>query len=93
MSHSKSFQKNKCLFELNVPVEQLPTYVRPVAVAGKERVLVLKESLYVLQTPNLELLRVPVDDLLPEGVDQGLRVEEQGTVGQADVALHEVSAG
>ena len=37
--------------------------------------------------PDLELLRVPVDDLPLEGVDEGVRVEEDWTVGEEDVSL------
>ena len=42
---------------------------------------------YEVNLPDLELLRVPVDDLPLEGVDEGVRVEEDGTVGEEDVAL------
>ena len=38
--------------------------------------------------PYFELFRVPVDDLLPEGVDEGLGVQEQRPVRQRHVALH-----
>ena len=37
--------------------------------------------------PDLELLWIPVDDLLSESVDEGLRVEEEGTVGQRHITL------
>ena len=37
--------------------------------------------------PDLELLWVPVDDLPLEGVDEGVRVEEDWTVGEEDVSL------
>ena len=37
--------------------------------------------------PDLELLRVPVDDLPLEGVDEGVRIEEDGSVREEDVTL------
>jgi hypothetical protein len=40
--------------------------------------------------PDFELLRIAVNDLLPEGVDEGLGVQEQRTVRQGHVSLQKI---
>ena len=61
--------------------------VDPVAVAGVERVAVGEQLLDVAETRDLELLRLPLDDLAMEGVDQRGGVEEYRAVRQVHVAL------
>ena len=60
--------------------------IGPVPVTSKEGVRT-EQRLDVLQTSDLELLRVPIDDLPLEGVDQGVGVEEDRAVRKEDVTL------
>ena len=46
-----------------------------------------EQGLDVFQTPDLELLGVPVNDLPLEGVDERGGIEEDGSVRQEDVSL------
>ena len=57
-----------------------------VSVSSKEGVRA-EQRLDVLQTPDLELLRVSVDDFPLEGIDEGSWVEEDGTVREASSVL------
>ena len=63
------------------------TYIWLISVASKEGIFALKQVLDVLQAADLELLRVLVDHFPLEGVDQRVRVEEDGTLGEVDLAL------
>ena len=58
----------------------------PVPVTSKEGVRT-EQRLDVLQTSDLELLRVPINDLPLEGVDEGVGVEEDRAVRKEDVTL------
>ena len=60
--------------------------IRPVTVTSKEGIRT-EQTLDVLQTSDLELLWVPINDLPLEGVDEGVGVEEDRAVGKGDVTL------
>ena len=60
--------------------------IGPVSVTSKEGVRT-EQSVDVLKTSDLELLRVPINDLPLEGVNEGVGVEEDRTVRKGDVTL------
>ena len=65
----------------------LCTYIGLISIARKEGIFALKQGLNVLQAPNLELFRVFVNHLPLEGMNEGVRIEEDWSLRQINLAL------
>ena len=63
------------------------SYIWPVSVASKKGIFSIEQRLNILQASNFEFLRVSVNDLPFEGVDERIRIEEERPVRKTDVTL------
>ena len=63
------------------------SYIWPVSISSKERTLASKKWLYFLQTTDLELLWVSVNNFSLESVKKRVRIKEERTHWQVDIPL------
>jgi hypothetical protein len=64
------------------------SHISSVSVSGKEGIVSIgEERLDVVEASDLKLLRLLLDDLPMQRVHQRRRVQQEGTVGEVDVAL------
>ena len=56
------------------------SYIWSVSISSKERILVSKKGLYFLQTTDLELLWVSINNFSLECVNKRVRIKEERTI-------------